>query len=37
MKNYKEYIEALLAGEILYKDATGLKMKLCPTTKNLVL
>jgi hypothetical protein len=37
LKNYKEFIEAILAGEILYKDVTDLKMKLCPTTGNLVL
>lgn len=37
MKTYKEFMEAILAGEILYKDLNGLKMKLCPTTGNLVL
>lgn len=37
MKNHKEFMEAILAGEILYKDVTDIKIKLCPTTGNLVL
>jgi len=37
MKNYKEFMEAVLAGEILYKAITDIKMKLCPTTLNISL
>lgn len=37
MKTYKEFMEALMSGEVLYKHLNGLKMKLCSTNGNLVL